>query len=93
LFFPGSRYEGVPVATHIDPRGEGIAYVLLRRTPSPQPDRVHTVHQGDRLDLLAWTFYGDPEQYWRICDANGAFDPHELVREPGHRLMIPLQER
>jgi hypothetical protein len=75
------------------PPGEGIAYLLLRRIPSPSPDRVHMVRLGDRLDLLASTFFADPEQYWRICDANGALVPRGLVREPGHLLVIPLQGR
>jgi len=93
MFFKGSCYERVPVATHVNPRGEQIVHVLLRRIPSPPLDRVHTVEQGDRLDLLSFTFYDDPEQYWRICDANMAIDPRELVREPGRRLVIPTQVR
>jgi hypothetical protein len=30
---------------------------------------------------------GDPEQFWRVCDANEAVEPDELI-EPGRRLMI-----
>jgi hypothetical protein len=31
------------------------------------------VAAGDRLDQLAYTYYGQPLQYWHICDANPQF--------------------
>ncbi len=34
-----------------------------------------TVTQGDRLDLITARTLGDPEQFWRICDANNTIDP------------------
>ena len=40
---------------------------------------------GDRLDLITARTLGDPEQFWRICDANDALDPDDLA-EPGRRL-------
>jgi len=43
---------------------------------------------GDRLDLLAARYFGDPLQYWRIADANPAPSPDELL-EPGRVLIIP----
>ncbi len=30
----------------------------------------HVIQEGDRLDLLARHFYGDPRLWWRIIDAN-----------------------
>ena len=53
---------------------------------------MYTVAAGDRLDLLAFRFYDDPEQFWRICDANGAMLPEALVAEPGAPLDITLPE-
>ena len=41
--------------------------------------RLHTVAEGDRLDNLAAAYLGDPQQYWRLCDANGAMRPDELI--------------
>ena len=35
--------------------------------------------QGDRLDLITARTLGDPEQFWRVCDANDALDPAELT--------------
>ena len=45
----------------------------------------YTVHQGDRLDLIAAKYLGDPLMAWLICDANGAIRPHDLVATPGTR--------
>ena len=30
----------------------------------------YQVRGSDRLDLLAWQFYGDPTVWWKIADAN-----------------------
>ena len=52
--------------------------------------QTHLVADGDRLDLLAHRYLGDPELFWRICDANRALRPEELTREAGRVLGIPL---
>jgi nucleoid-associated protein YgaU len=53
-----------------------------------EPALQHRVVAGDRLDLLAARYFGDPLQYWRIADANPAGSPDELL-EPGRVLVIP----
>ena len=50
----------------------------------------HTVTQGDRLDNLATRYVGDPEQFWRICDANDVLRPEELTEEIGRIIKIGL---
>ena len=35
--------------------------------------------QVDRLDVMAAQYLGDPELFWRICDANGAMRPEEFT--------------
>lgn len=44
--------------------------------------------QGDRLDLIAAKYLGDPLMAWLICDANGAIRPDDLVATPGAALAI-----
>ena len=39
----------------------------------------HRVAADDRLDLVAHRHLGDPQAWWRICDANAALDPDALV--------------
>lgn len=88
-----SRYFGVPTAVHITPDGREIVH--LRRRPLPGPADLaeaghHVVAAGDRLDLLAFRYLGDPEQWWRIADAHPALDPDELTATPGRRLRLTL---
>lgn len=90
MFFRGSRYESVPDAIHIDLRGREIPYKRLRILPSPPVQQAHVVAMEDRLDRIAFQHYGDPEQFWRIADANQALQPESLTDELGRRLGIPL---
>ena len=94
MFAKGSRYETVPDAVWTDPAGREIVYKRLRLIPPPGVAvQGHVVQRGDRLDLIAFRFYRDPEQFWRICDGNTAMRPDDLVAEPGRRLAIPLAVR
>jgi len=52
----------------------------------------HTVIEGERLDNITAQHLGDPEQFWRVCDANNAIRPTELTDSPGRRIRITLPE-
>ncbi|HEY5151336.1 MAG TPA: LysM domain-containing protein [Mycobacterium sp.] len=92
---PTSRYAAVEVAMYLSPSGQTWAY--LRRRLVPQPERLaliaeHVVTEGDRLDRITATYLGDPEQFWRICDANRAMRPDELTAVIGRRLRITMPD-
>ena len=94
-FPPTSRYSGIETAEIKMPDGRIIVY--LRRRFVPPPERFallqeHTVKQGDRLDNIAAQYLGDPEQFWRLCDANNAIAPEELTDAAGRKLRITLPE-
>jgi hypothetical protein len=94
-FPPTSRYHGVETATIDRPDGSKIVY--LRRRLVPPPERFHdlqehAVTQGERLDNITAKYLGDPEQFWRICDANRAIRPDELTENIGRRIRITLPE-
>lgn len=79
---PLSRYAATPIASLERQDGTKVAY--LRRRFVPPSDRFvtlveHRVKDGERLDNLTATYLGDPEQFWRVCDANDAIDPNELM--------------
>jgi nucleoid-associated protein YgaU len=90
MFFRGSRYEPVPEAQLATPDGRTIRYKRVRFIPETPGSLAQKVNQGDRLDLISFRIYKDPEQFWRICDANLALLPEELVEKPGRRLLIPV---
>ncbi len=92
MFSSTSRYANVGDATYQDAGGRQFTYKLLRLIPTAPTLLAHTVVQEDRLDLLAAKFYTDPEQFWRICDANLAMRPDNL-HEVGLRLLIPVVQR
>lgn len=95
IFPPSSRYANVQTAQRTEPDGRTVAY--LRRRFIPPENRFellqeHPVAQGDRLDGLAARYLGDPELFWRLCDANGAMRPDALTEVVGRRLRITLPE-
>lgn len=94
--FPAnSRYHNVGMAAATLPDGSVVRY--LRRRFIPQPHtlallQTYAVQEGDRLDNLAAGFVGDPELFWRICDANAAMRPDALTETVGRELRITLPE-
>jgi hypothetical protein len=94
-FGPTSRYHLIDTATW--DAADGLSIVYLRRRFVPPPERFavvaeYVVGAGDRLDTIAAAQLGDPEQFWRICDANVALRPDELTDELGRRLRITLPD-
>lgn len=90
-----SRYHRIETKTLETPDGKTIVYLCRRFAPSPDRFALlqeHTVVEGDRLDNIAAQYLGDPEQFWRICDANNAIRPEDLMAEVGRRLRITLPE-
>jgi hypothetical protein len=45
---------------------------------------------GDRLDLLSYTYYKNPEYWWVISMANNNVTKGSLFPIPGTQLRIPL---
>jgi hypothetical protein len=93
VFAANSRYYGIPVGTITRPDGEVVTYVQRRFLPDP--DRLtdiasYVVRTGDRLDRIAASQYGDPEQAWRIADAHRVLDEDVLTEHPGTRLRITM---
>jgi hypothetical protein len=94
MFDSASRYAAVETATLRDADGRAIAYIRRRFLPQGfgMPVLVEVVvAPGDRLDLITARTLGDPEAFWRVCDANDALDPGELERA-GRRLRVPLPQ-
>jgi hypothetical protein len=73
MFEHTSRYYPLETAS-LTENGELLAEVLIT--------------QGDRIDLITARTLGDPEQFWRIGDANLVLDPAELVAHPGQRIRV-----
>jgi len=63
----------------------------------PHPDRLptirfHIVQDKERPDHIAYQELGDPELFWRLCDANRAIFADELVEEVARRIRVAMPE-
>ena len=52
-----------------------------------QTDQTYTVQPGDNLSKISKQFYGDPNEYKKIADANKLEDPDKI--KAGQQLIIP----
>ncbi|WP_438001716.1 LysM domain-containing protein [Sorangium sp. So ce185] len=89
-----SRYYNLERAEWTAPDGRTVLYVRRRFIPRAPPVALaeHVVAAGDRLDNVTARHLGDPEQFWRVCDANGAVRPDELTERVGRAIVIPLPQ-
>jgi hypothetical protein len=90
---PNSRYFGTTDRFYTAPSGETVAYIARRIIPELDRYQVldrHRAVASERVDQVADGFYGDPEQYWRICDANGVERPSTTLQPVGRLLVVPL---
>lgn len=92
MFEHTSRYYDLPTKTFTTSDQQTIAYVSRRFLPPGRDIPIAgevVVTEDDRLDRLAASTLGDPEQFWQICDANNATNPEALTADIGRRLHIP----
>jgi hypothetical protein len=95
MFEPTSRYA--PIETTMLTLEDGREVPYKRRRFLPKGERMPllvetTVQDGERLDQVTVRTLGDPEHFWRICDANNAMNPLELVDEAGKTIRIPVPQ-
>jgi len=95
MFDQNSRYYKIETATLTDASGRQMAYKRRRFLPRAEDLQTLTkvsVVQSDRLDLISVRTLGDPEQFWRICDASDAMNPPDLTAEPGKSVRVPIPQ-
>jgi hypothetical protein len=95
MFAPNSRYYSIETVSITLADGRTVAYKKRRFLPrgANMPLLVEvTVNEGDRLDLITARTLGDPEQFWRVCDANDAMNPVDLTSEVGKSLRVPVPQ-
>jgi hypothetical protein len=95
MFEPTSRYYPLPTAIHVTADGREIRYARRRFLPPGESHQTLvevTVTEGERLDIIAARTLSNPEQFWRIADAENAMNPRQLVEEPGRTLRVPIPQ-
>jgi hypothetical protein len=95
MFTFTSRYYNLETVMLTLPDGRVVVYKRRRFLPQGElmPLLVEaTVTEGDRLDLITARTLGDPEQFWRVADANNAMNPFDLTAEIGRTLRVPVPQ-
>lgn len=89
---PSSRHGALPTyEVVVAPGSQPVELYEPREIPLPPQSVAHTVGAGERLDLLANRYFGDPFQYWRIADANPTLTPEDIL-DPGTQISIPAKK-
>lgn len=91
--FPlNSRYHGLPTSEYVSQGDRRIMYLqrrFLPRSDAFQTIQFHSLSDGDRLDLIAASYFGDSLLYWRLCDSNGAMRPEDLLARDQIAITLP----
>lgn len=83
-----SRYQNIPIAK-VNTIGEEYRLNnIYPEIPLSEEDNYVIAVLGDRLDLLAFDFYGDSTLWWVIASAN-SLTGDSLYLEPGLQIRIP----
>jgi hypothetical protein len=95
MFAATSRYASLASSTYTTPDGRQISYVRRRFLPPLDSFTLlllHTVTESDRLDNITAEYLDDPQQFWRICDANDVISPFDLTDTIGNTIQITLPQ-
>ena len=80
MIFTNSRYVNSPVLLVEGSDGVSRPTVYRNSVGLPNSFLHYQVVYGDRMDLLAFRFFGDPTLWWVIADANPeVFYPDALI--------------
>ena len=103
MFALSSRYYGLTILK-LEPKDSSnkagsevtyVGYVSRRFLPSGDEFDLlleHRVTEKERLDTITAQYLDDPEQFWRICDANEAMSPFDLTDPVGQIIRITLPQ-
>lgn len=83
-----NRYRHTRIKQNTDTNVQHMESTIYPRVRATDDDIYAITEAGDRLDLLAKRFYGDPAYWWIIATANNMNDANFYV-EPGIQIRIP----
>ncbi len=88
--FTSSRYAAEPVLQVEDSWGN--FHPTIYGPPSFQNSSFYhyIVRLGDRFDLLANQYLGDPTLWWQLADANPEVTYPDIDLTPGSVIRIPI---
>jgi len=82
-----SRYENTNVGKDLKKKVNKYNTTIYKTVPERNDDIIVLTQEGDRLDNLAFQFYGDSSMWWFIAHVNRL---NSLNVESGLTLRIPI---
>jgi hypothetical protein len=82
VFSPGSRYFGLGTYQVTQPDGSVVTATRLHLPMQAPVAGFHPRQSGQRNDLIAAHYLGDPTASWTLCDASGTVVPDALAVRP-----------
>ncbi|AEZ50534.1 baseplate wedge subunit [Bacillus phage BCD7] len=93
MIFRHSRFEGAYVFQDVNnPEIMFLDPLRERQFSEAKEDFIIEIQQGDRLDLIAKSLYGDEQLEWVLLDANPNYNTPFDVK-PGDQIVVPLPQR
>ncbi|MBK9127297.1 MAG: LysM peptidoglycan-binding domain-containing protein [Phycisphaerales bacterium] len=88
---PPQQYEELPPVSSptMTPRASRAEAPPPMAEPSPRGGRVHVVSRGETLSSISRQYYGTPNRWRDIWNANKAKVPDPKKMQVGTRLVIP----
>lgn len=83
------RYQNIKEVKYESTGSQYYINNIYPDIPLSNEDNYVITVLGDRLDLLAFDFYGDTSYWWVIASAN-SLPGDSLYLEPGTQLRIPV---
>ncbi|KAA3662478.1 MAG: LysM domain-containing protein [Chloroflexi bacterium] len=93
MFPVTSRYHLIETKKMTTAVSQEVIYLKRRFLPDVSSSITltqHTVTAGERLDNITAVYLGDPEQFWRLGDANSVMHPNQLTAEIDKTIDIPI---
>jgi hypothetical protein len=91
MFDSKSRYLKAEIYEVKDKRGRAVSVVATPTPPEQLLLGIHLLKQGERLDLLAAKYLGDPAGYWRMAEQNDVMLAEALTEAP--EIQIPVKAK
>lgn len=83
-----NRYENIPIEISTESGHRVVRCTLYPPIPRKVSDLYVVTSAGERLDTIAWDFYGDVGLWWILAEAND-IGRGSLSIPPGTQLRVP----
>lgn len=89
MIYLDSRYADGNIFKALNPQNNQTAVTVFRTWPTLVANYfIYEWVETDRLDILAWKFFGSSAYWWKILDANPEIADCTSI-SPGTQLRIP----